>query len=63
MGLASIANKYPLNRFRVELTQPDTLDEIIVLTSKHSEVTNVGFVAGKDLIWSLLQALAEVEAI
>ncbi len=41
----------------------NTFLEYETLTSEHPEVLEVGLVTGKYLIWSLVQALVEVEPI
>jgi hypothetical protein len=38
----------------------DTLFKIEALTTKYPEILDVGLVAGEDLIWSLVQALAKI---
>jgi hypothetical protein len=38
----------------------DTLFKIEALTTEYSKVFDVRLVAGEDLIWSLVQALAKV---
>jgi hypothetical protein len=55
-----ITNKSTLKCFRVKLGQMDTLFEIVALTTEYPEVLAVGLVAGEDLVWSLVQALAEI---
>jgi hypothetical protein len=60
MRFSGITNKSTLKCFRVKLGQMDTLFEIVTLTTKYSEVLDVGLVASEDLVWSLVQAPADV---
>ena len=47
----------------LKFRQTNTFLENETLTTKHPEVLEVGLVPGKYLIWSLVQAFAEVEPI
>jgi hypothetical protein len=38
----------------------ETFLKIETLTTKYPEVLDIGLVVGKDFIWSLVQALAEI---
>jgi hypothetical protein len=60
MRFGGITNKDTLKSFRVKLGQMDTLFKIEALTTKYPEILDVGLVAGEDLLWSLVQALAEI---
>jgi hypothetical protein len=61
MRVCSITNKYALLSSRFEFRQTSTLLENETLTPEHPEILDVGLVTGKYLIWSLVQAFAEVE--
>jgi hypothetical protein len=37
--------------------------KIVALTPKYPEVLDIGLVAGEDLIWGLVQALAEIQPV
>src|SRR3989337_4085258 len=63
MRVCSITNKYALLSSRFKFRQMNTFLENETLTTEHPKVLEVGLVAGKDLIWSLVQAFAEVEPI
>ena len=63
MRVCSITNKYALLSSRFEFRQTNTFLENETLTIEHPEVLEVGLVAGKYLIWSLVQAFAEIEPI
>ena len=63
MRVCSITNKYALISSSLKFRQPNTLFENETLTSEHPKVLEVGLVTGEYLIWSLVQALAEVEPI
>ena len=63
MGFCSITNKYALMRSSLKFRKTNTFLENETLTPEHSEVLEVGLVTGEYLIWSLVQALAEVEPI
>ena len=47
----------------LKFRQTNTFLENEILTLVHPEVLEVGLVAGKYLIWSLVQAFAEIEPI
>ena len=47
----------------LKFRQTNTFLENETLTTEHLEVLEVGLVTGKYLIWSLVQALVEVEPI
>jgi hypothetical protein len=59
----TITNKDTLYAFRLKFRQTNSLFEIETLTTEHPEVGNIGLVSGEDFIWSLVQALAEVEPV
>src|SRR4051812_12667876 len=63
MGVCSITNKYALISSSLKLRQTYTLFENETLTPEHPKVLEIGLVTGEYLIWSLVQALAEVEPI
>ena len=63
MRVCSITNKYALISSSLKFRQTDTFLENEALTPKHSEVLEVGLVTGEYLIWSLVQAFAEVDSI
>src|SRR3989337_1108989 len=63
MRVCSITNKYALLSSRLKFRQTNTFLENETLTPEHPEVLEVGLVTGENLIWSLVQALAEVEPI
>jgi len=63
MRVCSITNKYALLSSRIKFRQANTFFENETLTTEHPEVLEVGLVAGKYFIWSLVQAFAEVEPI
>ena len=49
--------------FRLKFRQENTLFENETLTPEDPKVLEVGLLPGKDLIWSLVQDLAEIETI
>ena len=63
MRVCSIANKYALISSSLKFRQPNTFLENETLTPEHPKVLEVSLVTGEYLIWSLVQALAEVEPI
>ena len=63
MRVCSITNKYALLSCRFEFRQTNTFLENETLTTEHPEVLEVGLVAGEYLIWSLVQAFAEIDPI
>jgi hypothetical protein len=60
MRFGGITNKNTLKSFRVKLGQMDTLIKVEALTTEYSKVFDVRLIAGEDLIWSLVQALAKI---
>ena len=58
-GDETIAHMSSSLKFR----QPNTFIENETLTPEYPEVLEIGLVTGEYLIWSLVQALAEVEPI
>ena len=63
MRVCSITNKYAPISSSLKFRQPNTFLENETLTPEHPKVLEVGLVTGEYLIWSLVQALAEVEPI
>ena len=63
MRVCSVTNKYAIMSSSLKFRQTDTFLENETLTTKHPEVLEVGLVTDKYLIWSLVQAFAEVEPI
>ena len=63
MGFDATTNKYAFKSFRVKLTQPGALYEVVAFATEDSEVRYVGLVAGEYFIRCLLEAFAEEEAI
>jgi hypothetical protein len=60
MRVCSITNKYALISSSLKFRQPNTFLENETLTPEPPEVLEVGLVTGEYLIWSLVQAFAEV---
>jgi hypothetical protein len=60
MRFGGITNKDTLKSFRVKLGQMNTLSKIEALTTEYSEVFDVRLVAGENLIWIIVQALAKI---
>src|SRR6187399_1331508 len=63
MRVCSITNKYALMSSRFKFRQTNTFLEDETLTPEYPEVLEIGLVTGKYLIWSLVQAFAEIEPI
>ena len=63
MIVCSITNKYALMSSSLKFRQTNTFLENETLTPEHPKVLEVGLVTGEYLIWSPVQALAEVEPI
>ena len=63
MRVCSITNKYALISSSLKFRQPNTFLENQTLAPEHLKVLEVGLVTGEYLIWSLVQAFAEIEPI
>ena len=63
MGVCSITNKYALMSSSLKFRQMNTFLENETLTPEHPKVLEVGLVTDEYLIWSLVQAFAEIEPI
>src|SRR5215216_3894781 len=63
MRVCSITNKYALMSSSLKFRKTNTFLEDETLTPEHPEVLQVGIVTGEYLIWSLVQAFAEIEPI
>ena len=63
MRVCSITNKYALMSSSLKFRQTNTFLENETLTPEHPKVLEVGLVTGEYLIWSIVQAFAEIEPI
>ena len=63
MRVCSITTKYTLMSSSLKFRQTNTFLENETLTPEDPKVLEIGLVAGEYLIWSLVQAFAEVEPI
>jgi hypothetical protein len=60
MRFGGITNKDTLKCFLIKFGQVNTFLKIKTLTTKHPEVLDIGLVAGKYFIRSLVQTLAKI---